>query len=226
MRFLAFIFFFIFTIHAYAQQVRVGYAKYASIKKGKSLKKDDTLSIHNTVVVKQDGEVHIINMTGWAFYLNQGTFDLDSCYQVYKKIYRDCDSVKSIIDTIFPNGLNGQFRSSGCRNMSGVGYNLQDENYRYGNIAFLNTDRNDIINVSSDTLTIYWRDPQKNSGIYIIKFEDMIDDVISYRICNGNRLHFGINDFFDTKYSYPIMFVTVYSEDGRKSSRVAIKRKN
>lgn len=137
MKFFSLIYFVIFITHAYSQQLRVGYVKYASIKNG------DTLSVHNTVVIKQEGELHLINKIGWGFYLNKGFFDLDSCYHVYKNIYTDYDSVKAIIDTIFPNGINGKF-CLGCRTMA-IEYNTQDINYQYGNIAFLHTNGNDLI---------------------------------------------------------------------------------
>ncbi|WP_018342285.1 hypothetical protein [Cytophaga aurantiaca] len=226
MRFLSVIFFIFFITHAYSQQVRVvGYTKYASIKNGRSLKDGDTLSIRNTVVVKQDGELHLINNTGWGFYLNKGTYDLDSCYYVYKNIYQDYDSVKAIIDTIFPDGLNGEFRRSGCTMMSSASGNRQDVNYENGNIAFLHTNGSDLIRTSSDTITIYWRDPQKKSGKYIIEFQNMFDDVIGYRICNGNSFQININEFPGRTYIASTLTVIVYSEDGRKSSRIAIQLK-
>ena len=225
MRFLTIIFFVSFITPAYSQQLRVvGYAKYASIKNGKSLKKDDSLSIYNKVVIQQDGELHLMNKTGWGFYLNKGTYDLDSCYKVYKNIYRDYDSVKAIVDTIFPNGVKGEFLTKGCRTMS-IGSNDQDINYKDGNIAFLNTSENDIIKSTADTITIYWADPQKNTGKYVIEFEDMFDDVIGYRMSNGNSLHFNINDFPNGGYKLSFILLTVYSDDGRKSSRVAVQIK-
>lgn len=212
MRFLLVIFFVFAITHAYSQQLRVvGYTKYAAIKNGRSLKDGDTLSVHNTVVIKQGGELHLINKTGWGFYLKKGTYDLDSCFQMYKNIYRDYDSVKAIVDTIFPNGVKGQFRTVCGTSFIG---NSQDRNYQSGNIDFLHAENNKI-KATTDTVTIYWRDPQKYTGRYIIEFKNMYDEKIGYRISNINRVTINVNDFPNNDNN---LLVTIYSEDGRKSA--------
>ena len=220
MRVFTVIFFIIFITQAYSQQVRVGYAKYASIENGKSLKQDDTLSVLNKVVIKGDGELHLINKTGWSFFLNKGTYDLDSCYQVYQNIYSEYDSVKAIIDTIFPNGLKGKFYSECAAMSSGMGD--KDINLKSNNITFSNRTQGGLITAFSDTITLYWIDPKTISGRYIVEFQDMFDAHVGYRICTGSSLLININDFSGGKDKLSDLIATVYSEDGRKSAKVAI----
>lgn len=222
MRFLPVIFFAFFIAHAYSQQLRVvGYTKYASIKHGRSLKDGDTLSVHNKVIIKQDGELHLINKTGWGFYLTKGIYDLDSCYHVYHTIYRDYDSVKAIIDTIFPNGLIGKFYTECAAMNSGMG-DKEDMNFKSRNITFSNRNQRGLITAFSDTVTLYWIDPKTISGRYIIEFQDMFDAYVGYRICTGSSMLININDFSGGKDKLTDLIATVYSEDGRKSEKIEI----
>ncbi len=219
MRFLTFILFFVFITNAGAQQLSVGSVKNATFSNGQLLKVNDKISVQNKVIIQKEGGLNLINKTGWSFYLREGTFDLDSCYKANTYLFRDYDSVKVIIDTIFPNGVSGKFNYV-CRTMA-LG-DVQGENYSQGNIAFLNTNSSDVIIVSSNSVTIYWRDPKKYSGRYIVTVENMYDDVIGYRISTTTNLYINRLDF---PYVTQGIFVTVYSEDGRKSSRVPILKK-
>ncbi len=127
------------------------------------------------------------------------------------------DSIKAIVDAVFPGGIKGTFRPGCTTDYHG---NRQDLYYRQGNIAFLDTDDNDVIEVKTDTLTIRWRDPKYKGGRYFLAFTNLFDETFDYKISDTN------SSFIDlSKIEESTFLITVYSEDGRASSKISIRRK-
>ena len=102
---------------------------------------------------------------------------------VYAQKTTEKDSIKTIVDAVFPGGIKGTFRPGCTTDYQG---NRQDLYYQQGNIAFLGMDDHDIIEVKTDTLTIRWKDPKYKGGRYFLVFTNLFDEAFDYKISDAN----------------------------------------
>ncbi|WP_018342284.1 hypothetical protein [Cytophaga aurantiaca] len=220
MRFLTVIFFFIFIINSFAQHLRVENAKYAFNRNGKDIKDNDTLSVHSSVYIYQGGNLYLRNISGWGFQLTAGKYNIDSCYQVYKNIYSDYDSVKIIVNSIYPKGINDLLFKGTLHLERGA---TQDTHYSRGNIAFSNIENGGekILNVGNE-ITLKWRDPKPTSGRYIVVFQNLFDEIICYRVVNSYDLNIDLNTLPNNNGMYPVL-CKIYSDDYRMSTKILIQ---
>jgi len=217
MKFLPIIFFVIFITNSFAQQFEVTCVKNAFLENGKELKIHDKIPLTGQVIIKTDGHIFMVNSAAWACrLLKEESYDLDSVYVTNKKRQYVRDSAKTIIDSVFPDGIKAEFKL-GC----GSGFNEKslDKYYIFSNIEVLNREPNTIKIKADDTLTLRWRDPRYKGGRYFLVFKNMFDEIVDYTIANTASYFVDFNNVAEE-----CDIVTVYSEDGRASQTIFIER--
>ncbi len=212
----------LFYFNTYAQELKVLDVSKAFNENKKVIKKDKLLPINSKITIKNGGSISLQSSTGWIFRLNEGHYNLDSCYIFNKNIYTRYDSLKVIIDKKFPNGISCKFKNL-CIVDGRKSY--QDQYFENGNIAFKNVDYKNIeLSAGTDTITIKWRDQEVEKKTYYILIKNFYDEIIDYKITDSKQI---LIDFKDYKYkidNLDSIIITVISEDCKSSSILAIGR--
>ena len=215
-----------------AQKLEVIDTKKTTFINGTKIKKHSFLSLDDTVIIAEKGFLTLKEKDDWEIWLYKGRYGLDSCYQKHKEIHFKEDSLKAIIDSIFPDGLIDNGSTEGC----GVPLLGKSEEERkkmllkMGHIVFYNS-----LNIDSNTLeikdsvTINFKDPNKEfDGRYYLIVRNYFNEVIDFQLITNRKFILKLEKYYETEgidnKFIPIM-ISVYTSDNRNSSNLVIKEK-
>lgn len=207
--------------NVYSQNLKVVDVKHTFLPNEIPLKVSQFISVSSNLMVKEDGYVCLRNTSGWQFILKEGMYNLDSCYKAQLKIHSRYDSVKTLFDIKFPNEKTLAFETQ-----LPLGRNVSDSDI--GNeIRFLNGNGMQLIKVCStcDTITLRWLDQQKDVKSYFIVVEDFFSDRIDYFISSQKSILLDLRMYNYLLNNGEGLIFWCISQDGRKSSRISINRK-
>jgi len=171
-----FVAFFMVAIIAQSQSFVVQDARnsYLLVSKAK-LKKNDTISIHNKIIVKDTGNIHLSFKSGWSFYIrSKGIYNLDSCYKIHHQINKIHDSVYFYLEK--HNLINCNFKETDS--LIALAPSINSVSDKYITINNTTTKKPFKVKMVGDTLQIKWAHLHNYTGVYFVCIKNLYNDYV------------------------------------------------
>lgn len=185
------------SLSSYGQNLLVLSANKAKIVNGNSIKSQTSISVKNTVSIEAGGNLSLSNNTTWLIRLKPGVYNLDSCYNVYKKRYAQSDS-------LFP--FASKYLKCKVKPVCTTDYSgdIQELSFKSGNIGF-----NPIkYNKELGRVELTWRNPNINyAGNYFVVIKNEFEEIIEYKLVKNPVLY-----LLDKDYDNSIFVTVCYDE--------------
>jgi hypothetical protein len=187
------------------QQLTVVNSKETFYMKGSKIKKGDHINKNKKIKINEGGQLGLA-YNRWTFYLEPGTYDIDSVLNAQKqrKEYIIDDSIYSILKK--ENLINCKNTGIQCNNVSEIfnpNYNRKD-----------NT-----LTAKGDSVLLQWDDRSYYNDNYYIVFSNLFDELTHLEITNKREIKIDLKPLRKEK----ILMYKVISKDCFESDLMAIR---
>jgi hypothetical protein len=205
MRHLVFILLTFTLAETFAQQLTVVDSKETSYLKGRKIKKGDQVNKDKKVKIDQGGLLGLA-YNRWTFYLDPGTYDMDSVLngQKQRKEYIIDDSIYSILKK--ENLINCKKTGIQCRNV----YEFLNPNYKR---------KDNTITFKGDSFLLQWDDRPDYNGDYYVVFSTMFDDLIHLEVTDKKEIQVNLRPLKKEK----VLMCKVISKDCIESDLITLR---
>lgn len=188
-----------------SQQLSVVDSKETFYLKGSKIKKGNHINKNKKIKINEGGQLGLA-YNRWTFYLEPGTYDMDSVLnaQKHRKEYITDDSIYSILKK--ENLINCKKKGIQCRNVEEV----LNPNYKR---------KDNTITAKGDSVLLQWDDRLEYNDKYYVVFSTLFDELIHLEITDKREVKI---DLKPLKKDEIIMY-KVISKDCVESDFMAIK---